>query len=62
MKKKAAEFLINVESLYLSMACVFFCMAIFRILTVGASPHEYTHLIISSAYLILGIILFIIKK
>lgn len=62
MKKKTAEFLINIKSLYLSMASVFFCMAVFRILTVGAGPHEYSHLIISSVYLIIGIILFVIKK
>jgi len=54
--KKPLQMLVNIESLYLSMAIVFFLMAVFRIMTAGAGSHELSHLIISAVYLVIGII------
>lgn len=62
MKRKYYDLIINIEALYLSMATVFLCMSIIRLLMGQRTSHEVHHLIISSIYLIIGVVLFMKEK
>ena len=56
MKKFQSQIVINIEALYISMACVFFIMSIIRLISGVQTSHEWSHFGLSCFYLIIGVI------